>query len=86
MNLVRSSVLMGGGTGLVAVANLGVGILLGRWLSPDGLGQYALLASTATLLGILGSMGLGGASIYFINRIGMKQNVATTIVVRTDQD
>ena len=83
MSVVRKSLLTVCGTVVLGVANLGIGVILARWLSPSGLGQYALLTSTATLLGILGSLGLGGASIYFINSLGIEKRLVTTVVLRT---
>ena len=49
MSVVRKSVLSVAGAGALSAANLGIGVLLARWLSPDGLGQYALVAPAATL-------------------------------------
>lgn len=83
MSLIRKSLLTVVGTGVLTLCNLGIGVLLARGLSPDGLGQYALIASTASMLGILGSLGLGGATIYYINNRGMDLEIATTLAVRT---
>lgn len=83
MSVVRKSILTIVGTGILTASNLAIGVLLARWLSPAGLGQYALLASAGTLLGIVGSMGMGGASIYYVNTRGMEQSRATTVVVRS---
>lgn len=82
MTLVRKSLVSIGGTGLVAATGLIIGILLARWLLPDGLGQYGLVASTCTLTGVLASLGMGQATIYFVNNRGVDETVATTVVLR----
>ncbi len=69
MSLLKKGVLTTFGTGANAAINFAVGILLARWLSPDGLGQYALVISAATLTASLVSSGLGPACIYYLNNL-----------------
>jgi O-antigen/teichoic acid export membrane protein len=60
-----------------------VGVILARTLAPDGFGHYALVVSTAGLLAIVGSMGLGGATIYWMNKRNMSPGAASTLVIRS---
>lgn len=83
MNVVRNSILSIFGTGGGAVMNLLVGVILARNLAPEGFGQYALIVSTAGLLSLIASMGLGGASIYWMNQRKMEASAASTLVIRS---
>ena len=55
------------GTFGLGIINLILGILLSRWLDPAGVGQYQLAISTATMGAAFLTLGVGGATIYFIN-------------------
>ncbi len=57
---------MAGTIGLTAVNTI-IGILLARYLEPDGMGQYQLCLTTVILIVTLGNLGVGQASIYFVN-------------------
>jgi O-antigen/teichoic acid export membrane protein len=47
-----------------------IGIIIARTLMPDGRGIYAFTTSTAVLIGTLGALGMGNASVYLINNKG----------------
>lgn len=80
MTVLRKSILSIFGTGVVAVLNTGIGILLARLLLPAGLGRYSLVTSAATIAGVLGSLGIGKAAIYYMNRLDMDRVVATSAI------
>lgn len=83
MSVIRNSMISVFGTGGGAVMSMLVGVILARTLSPDGFGHYALVVSAAGLLSIVGSMGLSGASIYWMKKRGMSAGAASTLVIRS---
>jgi O-antigen/teichoic acid export membrane protein len=82
MNVIRNSILSIIGTGSFAAMSLLVGVILARILAPEGFGQYALVTSTVGLLATIGSMGLEGALIYWMNKRGMDMVAASTLMIR----
>ena len=83
MSFIKNVYLSLSGSVLLLLLNFFIGIILARTLAPDGLGQYSLAISLVTILGVIVSLGLGNASIYYINN--KKRNAADIIqtVVRT---
>ena len=67
MSFVRKAYLSLSGSVLLLLLNFIVGIILARTLAPEGLGQYSLAISIVTTFGVIVSLGLGDASIYYIN-------------------
>lgn len=82
MNVIRKSLTSLVGTGIVGVTGLGIGIILARLLLPEGLGQYGLVASTAGIVSVVASLGMGQASVYFINNRDFDSTVVTTGIVQ----
>ena len=74
------------GTGSFAAMSLLVGIVLTRNLAAVGFGQYALVVSSVGLVSVIGSMGLEGAFIYWINKRGMDIGAASTLMIRGAAD
>lgn len=70
--------------GKVGGAFLGMisGILLARLMGPQGLGQYQLFLSTQTLVVTIFSLGVGNASIYFINKRSFDKATVITVILR----
>lgn len=67
MSFARKGVLDLLVTGAVTTVNFVVGILLARFLSPDGLGQFSLATTVATIVAFGCTVGLGQAGVYYIN-------------------
>lgn len=67
MSFVNKAYLSLSGSVLLVLLNFFIGIILARALAPDGLGQYSLAISFVTILGVIASLGMGDASIYYIN-------------------
>jgi len=64
-----SGVVLTFGTRLLMVAGVfGSGIIIARWLGPEGFGTYAVLNVTVALALQIGSAGLPSANTYFIAR------------------
>src|SRR5712692_6340512 len=64
-----SGVVLTFGTRLLMVAGVfGSGIIVARWLGPEGFGTYAVLNVTVALALQIGSAGLPSANTYFIAR------------------
>lgn len=62
-----ASVAMTSGARLLILASaLGTGVIVGRWLGPEGLGALAVLNVTVALAVQIGSAGLPSANTYFI--------------------
>jgi O-antigen/teichoic acid export membrane protein len=67
MSFLRKGILVSVGQVFCILLTMTVGILFSRQLGPDGMGQYYLLRSTATIVLTVLSAGLGNANIYFLN-------------------
>ena len=67
MSFVKKAYVSLSGSVLLVLLNFFVGIILARTLAPEGLGQYSLAISFVTIFGVIASLGLGDASIYYIN-------------------
>jgi O-antigen/teichoic acid export membrane protein len=64
-----SGVVLTFGTRLLMLAGVfGSGIIIARWLGPDGFGAYAVVNVTVALVLQIGSAGLPSANTYFIAR------------------
>ncbi len=82
MGLLRKGILASTGQGLCVLLQVGVGILFSRILGPDGLGQFELFRQTAHVVLMLLAVGLGKASIYFLNNRGVPAGSITTNTVK----
>ena len=51
----------------LGLMNLVIGIFLARWLSPAGIGRYTVIISAVTIISAFATLGIGTASIYYIN-------------------
>lgn len=83
MSLLRKGVLVSGGQVLGAGLSMLAGILFARTLGPDGMGQVEVFRSTGTVAGVLLALGIGQASIYFLNNRGIPTAVLVTNTVKT---
>ncbi len=64
-----SGVVLTFGTRLLMVAGVfGSGVVIARWLGPEGFGTYAVINVTVALALQIGSVGLPSANTYFISR------------------
>lgn len=82
MSFIRKSVLNVFGTGLYGIVNLIIGVILARLLKPEGIGQYQLVLSAVTIAGAIAAFGVGGASVYFINRQKQDPREISTIAFK----
>ncbi len=80
MSFLRKGLLVSSAQIAVSGLNVVTGILYARKLGPDGMGRLELLRSTATIGITLAALGLGNASIFFINN---RQVPVTTIASQT---
>ena len=83
MSFVKKAYLSLSGSVLLLLLNFFIGIILARTLAPDGLGQYSLAISLVTILGVIASLGLGNASIYYINNKKRNASDIVQTVIRT---
>ena len=61
--------------------NMFIGIITARMLGPDGTGHFQVFASTQSIVATVFSLGLGQASIYYINNKGCAiKNVVNTLI------
>ena len=67
MSLIRKGVVATAGRGGAAALQMASGILVSRWLGPSGVGQFQFVNQVGILAGTIGGLGIGQASIYFIN-------------------
>lgn len=67
MSLIQKSVLNLGGKVSQTVVNMVAGILLARSLGPEGMGQYQLGLTLVVFVAMFMNLGVGQASIFFIN-------------------
>lgn len=66
------------GTTLLGLVNLTIGILLARWLLPEGIGRYQLVISAANLIGAVITLGIGQATIFYINNVKKAPDLVAT--------
>jgi O-antigen/teichoic acid export membrane protein len=85
MSLLRKGMLVSGGQVLNIPLGMAAGIIFSRALGPDGMGQYELFRTTATLAATIVALGLGPANIFFLNNRQIEpERVATnTLTVGT---
>lgn len=57
------------------------GVVFARMLGPSGIGKYEIFRSFDTILVTIFSMGIGNASMYFLNNVGVSPSnlIATTL-------
>jgi O-antigen/teichoic acid export membrane protein len=75
---MRKGILNMAGTICLTAVNTVIGILLARYLEPDGMGQYQLCLTTVILIVTLCNLGVGMASIYFVNNQGIPSEEAAS--------
>ena len=83
MSFVKKAYVSLSGSVLLVLLNFFVGIILARTLAPEGLGQYSLAISFVTIFGVIASLGLGDASIYYINNEKRDSAEIAQTVVKT---
>lgn len=67
MSFLRKGILVSGANLASTAITMVVGIIFARALGPEGIGQYQLFLTTATLVGTVFALGIGNANIYFLN-------------------
>lgn len=77
MSIIRKGLITTAGKGVAVAILFTNGILLARWLHVAGTGQSQLVMLFNLLLGAVCSLGIGQASIYFINNRRIPINVVT---------
>ncbi len=82
MNFVTKSVVSISGTGLRSVITLLTGIFLARWLLPAGIGQYQLIVTTMLIIGGIATLGVGQATIFYINRKKVDVSIVATVAFK----
>ena len=82
MSFVKKSIFNTVGMGVHTVVNIVISIILARILKPEGVGKYQLLISTATIVGAIGTLGLGKACVYFINSKKKNPTLVSSISFR----
>ena len=78
MNLIRKGILTVTGSFACAILGMLTQMILTRKLMPEGMGQYQVFFDTGTLAVTLATLGLGAASVYYINR---KKRQAVSVVM-----
>jgi O-antigen/teichoic acid export membrane protein len=82
MKFVLQNILNLVGSFFLGVINLVIGILLARYLLPEGVGQYQVIVSTVTLVVALLTMGVGQASIYYLNNLKYDAKLIVSMVFK----
>ena len=62
--------------------NMIIGMFTSRMLGPDGIGHFQVFSSTQTIIVTILSMGLGQASIYYINSKGYSTEIVVTMLIK----
>ena len=57
--------------------SLVIGIILARSLGPVGMGKFQLIVTLITVLATLGTLGLGKANVYVLNRL----KIGPTVII-----
>lgn len=78
MSLIRKSILTITGSFVYVILGVLTQMILARKLMPEGMGQYQVFFSTATLAAALTSLGIGQAGIYYLNR--KKRDVVSVVM------
>lgn len=68
MGLARNSIGTFVSKSAISLLRLPIGILAARFLGPEGKGSFYLLTLVVTLGAVIGTFGLGSASVYFIGK------------------
>lgn len=79
MSFIKKSLFVTVGHLLGIFLNMLAGIIFARVLGPNGVGQFEIFRSTQVIIITLFSLGLGNASIYFLNN----KNILLTDIVST---
>jgi O-antigen/teichoic acid export membrane protein len=81
MSFLRKGITAAAGQIMAVAVGMVVGILYRRALGPDGMGQYDVFRSAAVIAATIPPLGLGNASIYFLNNRNVPHvNVVTNSV------
>lgn len=78
MSMIRKGMVTAGGKGLAVAIQFANGIIVARTILVEGTGQSQLVVLINLLVGAICSLGIGQASIYFINNRRVPANVVTT--------
>ena len=82
MSFLRKGIIVSGGQILRVGVSMLAGILFARFLGPKGMGQYELFRSTATIVATLVAMGMGAATIYFLNNRKVPADLLVTTTAK----
>lgn len=82
MNFVTKGFVNIFGQSLAAAISLLTGILLSRWLLPAGIGQYQLVITALLITGGITTLGVGQATIFYINRKKIDITVVATVAFK----
>lgn len=82
MNFIKKNIANIILTGFLYSINMVIGIFTSRILGPDGIGHFQVFSSTQSIIATLFSLGLGQASIYFINNKGYQINFVVTTLIK----
>ena len=82
MSFVRKSMLVSGGQITGIVLNTVTNVLLARTLGPNGVGHFELFRTVSTLSVTLFTLGIGNASIYFLNNLKVEPSILISNVFK----
>ena len=82
MSFVRKGLGFGAGQLIIAGGSFLTGIIFARGLGPNGMGQYALLQTTALFAATFAALGLGPSTVYFLNNRKVPVDIVTTITLK----
>ncbi len=83
MSFLRKGLVVSGGQTLGVFLGVLANIIFARSLGPGGMGQFELLRTTAIMAVTLLAMGLGNATIYFLNNRKVPIEAVASNAVRT---
>lgn len=82
MNFVKKNILNLALTAVLGLLHMVIGILTARMLGPEGIGHFQVFSSTQSLIATLLSLGLGQASIYYINNKKIDKSIVVTNLIK----
>ena len=82
MSFFRKGILVSAGQMIGILMGVLSGILYARMLGPDGVGQYRLFSTTSVMVTAISTLGIGSASIYFLNNRKVPLNLIATNCLR----
>ena len=83
MSLLHKSLYMSGGRILFVTFSMLINIVYSRYLGPAGVGQYELIQSTQVIIVTFFALGLGNATIFFINNLKVEVTRVLDIAIKS---